>query len=74
MGHLRFRFDCVRAGCQGEPGIEAQVHEIREEIVVVCELCGGRRPFPKDWLSRENPGLIADTLRDRFRISIRYFD
>ena len=73
MGHLRFRFDCSRRDCQNEPGAEAQVHESGDQIVVMCGLCGTKRPFPKDWLNRENPGLIVDTLRDRFRVSIRYF-
>ena len=72
MGYLRFIFECVRPDCQVEPGTEAQVQEVDEEIVVVCGLCDSRRPFPKDWLGRENPGLIADALRDRFTVSFRY--
>ena len=72
MGYLRFRFDCVRPDCQKEPGAEAQIHECGDDIIVVCGLCNNRRPFPKDWLSRHDPGLIVDTLRDRFTVSARY--
>ena len=72
MGHLRFRFDCVRPECREEPGTEAQVHECGDNISVACGLCDNRRPFPKDWLSRENPGLISDTVRGRFKLSARY--
>ena len=72
MGHFRFRFDCVRPECREEPGTEAQVQECGDNNILACGLCDNRRPFPKDWFSRENPGLIADTVRDLFKVGVRY--
>ena len=37
MGHLRFRFDCVRPECQEEPGTEAQVPECGDNIRTQAE-------------------------------------
>ena len=72
MGWMRFIYTCTNVECDSKD--EAPPNGVGDQVVVRCEICGRKRRFSKDLLTKEaeTPGLVEEALRGYFTIIERY--